>query len=186
MKRVIQMYANNHQYERKPTSAQTAIIQNNMSLQDFGVSDIRNRLTSGITIKPAIFDGDSFISQQMFLVDVDNNGEMRRVADNIDLCERFNLVPALIYKTFSGTFENQKHRLCFVTDSPIADLALRNRIQNELTTIFAGDVSATDAKRIFYGGDLCYFYGDDSVVTADQVHEAYKQYTMEAQCEQNS
>ena len=180
MKRVIQMYANNHQYERKPNSAQTAIIQNNMSLQDFGVSDIRNRLTSGISVKPAIFDGDRFISQQMFLVDVDNNGEMRRVADNIDLCEKFNLVPALIYKTFSGNFENQKHRLCFVTDSPIADIAVRNRIQNELTAIFAGDVSATDAKRIFYGGDLCYFYGDDSVVTADQVHEAYKQYTMEA------
>ena len=179
MKRVIKMYANNHQYKRKPTSAQTAIIQNNMKLQDFGVSDIRNRLTSGITVKPAIFDGDNFISQQMFLVDVNNNGKIRRVADNIDLCERFNLVPALIYKTFNGTFENQRHRLCFVTDSPITDLALRNRIQNELIAIFAGNEAAKGAKQIFYGGDLCYFYGDDSSISPDQLHEAFVQYTSE-------
>lgn len=63
--------------------------------------------------------------------------------------------PAL--RTFSGTQENQKHHLVFVTDKPVRSLEKRNRLQKALTELFAGDVACNDVNRIFFGGNLFCF-----------------------------
>lgn len=170
------MLVNKHEYSRKPSEREVAKIVKNLELQELTPCDIRNRIPSGISFRPAIFDGDKFVSQQLFYVDVDNVNEIRSVKDNLCLCERLNLVPMLVYKTFRGNFENQKHRICFATDEPITDIKVRNKIQKKLTAIFAGDTAANNEKRLLFGGNLCYFYGDGISITVNDVNKAYKRY----------
>ena len=149
-------------FSKKPTEEETRLIRKTIKKEKLDLEKLRNKLCYGHTVCPAIFDeNQGFNMQQIFLVDVD---EGRSVEENIKIADNKKIFPNIIYKTFSGNTCNQKHRLVFLFDIPIASKRKRDNIQNKLNNIFAGDKSTIDYKRLFYGGNVCYFYNPFTVL----------------------
>ena len=142
---------------QKPQGTQIAVIQNSLHTCEMTVDKLSWAMRVGMTAKPAITDGQKFLSQQVFIVDVDNAATVRSVQENKIICQKIGIYPNIIVKTFSGTAENQRHHLVFVTEAPIQNAVLRNELQTALTSVFAGDKSCNDVSRIFFGGDFIYF-----------------------------
>lgn len=147
---------NKRRFKRKPDNLETAGIQRNFVREAMDVSKLRHFLITGCTVKPAILkENGYFESQQVFFVDVDDGSSVKA---NIKKCKSKKIYPNLIYKTFSGSVKNQKHRLVFVMSQPVTDIRERDEIQAKLVSLFKGDSHCTNLNRIFYGGNCQYFY----------------------------
>ena len=143
-------------FSKKPTEEETRIIRKTIKPVELSLFELRDKLCYGHTVCPAIFEETGlFAEQQVFFVDVDGG---RTVEENLKIAEERKILPNIIYKTFSGNAINQKHRLVFVLDRPIRNIRERNRLQRQLNDIFGGDERTSDEKRLFYGGNVCYFY----------------------------
>lgn len=151
----INIESKNHAH--KPTADEVGIIRNRLQTQQMTVISLTRAMQCGRTTQPAVFRAQQFVSQQVFIVDVDNSKLLRTVKENKRICMKSGICPNIIVRTFSATQENQKHHLVFVTDRPITDCERRNRLQKALTERFAGDTACHDVKRMFFGGNLIYF-----------------------------
>ena len=157
------VYLNNAIFDKKPNSQQTAWIRKNMNAAELSIAKLKNSLCFGKTIQPAILDNDNkFISQQVFLVDVDSS----TVSETIDSAKKNNICPNIIYRTFSGGI---RHRIVFVFEEPITDLDERNNITNILIKKFNGDVKTKALKNLFYGGTVCYFFNPFKCLNKEEV-----------------
>ena len=145
----------NHLY--KPSAAQVGAIRCGMQTYEMNVKSLKSAMQYGRTTQPAILSTQGFVSQQVFIVDVDNTDTLRTVMETKQISKKSGICPNIIVRTFSSTQENQKHHLVFVTDKPVRSLEKRNRLQKALTELFAGDVACNDVSRIFFGGNLIYF-----------------------------
>ena len=150
-------------FSKKPTQDEVRIIRKTIQTTKCDLNTLRKDLCYGHTVCPAFVDeNEIFMMQQVFLVDVDAG---RSVEENLRTAEKNNIIPNIIYQTFNGDTCNQKHRLVFLFYQPITDLEKRNMTQKFLTEMFGGDKMATDVKRLYYGGNACYFYNPFTVLT---------------------
>lgn len=144
------------QYAKKPTPKETSQIRRRMKEQPLSLEELCKALLHGQTVQPAILDrAGRFVSQQVFMVDVDGG---RKPSDSIRICQQEKIVPMMIYRTFSGSSTDPRHRLVFVLAESETDEARRNAIQKALTRLFAGDPKANDRSRLFFGGTMAYNY----------------------------
>lgn len=144
------------QYEKKPTPKEIPQIRRRMKKQPLSLEELRKVLLHGQTVQPAILDrAGRFVSQQVFFVDVDG---ARTPTDSIRICQQEKIVPLLMYRTFSGSSTDPRHRLVFVLAEPVEDAEQRDAIQEALIRLFAGDPKTKDRRRLFFGGTMAYNY----------------------------
>lgn len=147
----------------KPEKEEREQVINKMVMETLTYSELINAINRGYAICPAIFEGkmlqENWRSQQLFFVDVDNDGlyPKRSVREQLDLCEQRGLVPIHVYGSFSYTFENQRHHIIFSLDKPIDDPKLRIRIQTKFNQLFCGDGTTLQANYFFFGGIYNFF-----------------------------
>ena len=133
--------------------------------QDLTPKEIVSYIQRGHSVSPAVMDGkgckaENWISQQLFMVDIDNDKDkpILTVEKALELCERYNLPPAFLYYSFSHTEQKPKFRLCFIMSETVTNTFLRAAIAETLVKIFPqSDTSCTNADRIFFGTnkDVC-------------------------------
>lgn len=161
----------------------------------FPVDEFARRITSGCTFYPTVYSKEPvgvtdkgkpkynyrIISQQIFVVDIDNeeeykdeNGTRHRrriqnplsIEDALKICRMHGIYPFFVYETFSSKLHREdpaepysKFRLCFATDELITAQEIGERGISAITNFFiklfgpAADTRTTDAARLIYGTD---------------------------------
>ena len=159
----------------------------------FTVEEFALRVTHGCSFYPTVYSKEPIgitdkgkekhkynaISQQLFVVDVDNdeeytaeNGEKhkRRIQDPLTIeralkiCKGVGIYPFLVYETFSSKVHRDdpdepyiKYRLCFALNEPVTVQEVGERGITAITNFFiklfapAADPKPKDFSRIIYG-----------------------------------
>ncbi|MDR1629168.1 MAG: DUF3987 domain-containing protein [Oscillospiraceae bacterium] len=148
-------------FKEKPSAKQVAGIKPRLLTE--GVSyltmgQIIDRIKAGHTICPGVLEGGAkagnWISQQLFMVDIDNNANLPYLTPEraMEICKDNKLSLAFYYFSFSHSKDKPKFRLCFITDEIIKDETTRNNIMQTLISYFPqSDRSCKNADRFFYG-----------------------------------
>ena len=96
-------------------------LQSSSTIKDVSPKELISYIEQGYSVSPAVMDGkgckaENWISQQIFMVDIDNDKDkpILTVEKALELCERYNLPPAFLYYSFSHTEQKPKFRLCFI------------------------------------------------------------------------
>lgn len=141
------------------------------------IEELAKKLVSGYAVIPAILQGgasnDNFISQQVFMVDIDNKNNVLTKDDALQLCGKIK--PSFIYATFSSTNELPKYRIVFVLDIAITSKEQRDYIQKYLINLFDNyaDKSCIDCSRVFYGGTKLLYNNYENIVHSDEILKDY-------------
>lgn len=166
-------------YTDKPQGFEPAIITNRMTIdtvQEYSIEEIKESILDGKTIRPSYCGGkqESWKSQQLFMLDVDNKPEKpkgmkdadykilcdeylknnhRTYNDIIKHCQAINIIPNFIYTSFSHNENHHKMRLVYVLDEEINDYIIAQKIQIFLMRSI-GEVDATtcNINRFYYAG----------------------------------
>lgn len=121
-------------FNRKPKGTEISKIVNRMNIENarnYSIDEIMNFIIQGHTIKPALcgLKEQEWQSQQLFLLDVDNDKEYISLQDMINRLKEQDLIPAFIYSSFSSTKEHEKYRIAYVLDKAIEDIEIAKKIQ---------------------------------------------------------
>jgi hypothetical protein len=152
----------------KPSDVEANEIRKNVQvITAITISDISKILVQpyAYTWSPGIFNGyrsnSTWIHQQSFALDFDSGIE----PDVVKLrFKEFDLIPNMIYYTFSDTPEKRRFRVLIFVDTVVNDHKTRSFIQEGLLKLFPeADHSCKDASRIFYGGKTSEIWNEGTV-----------------------
>lgn len=107
---------------------------------------------------PSIFHGmpsnKSWTRQDAIVLDIDNKVDILVEEELIQKCQVLELVPNLIYETFSSTPERPKYRVVFLLSEPftLENAHIRDKVVNIIHDIFPADKSCASRSSIFWGG----------------------------------
>lgn len=145
-------------FKSKPDKEAAKRISNRIAKYpvELTIEEIGKKLVqpNGCTFTPGVFtEGKRRIanwkSQQIFGLDFDEGLTIEEV---LERCEKYNLLPAIIYTTFSSVNDN-KFRVLFVLENEVTDFRIQKLIQLALMRIFSeSDKACKDCSRVFYGG----------------------------------
>lgn len=170
-------------YNSKPNNSEFGIIRNRLCaserIREIGIPELIKEIERGVCFTPAALEGtsgDSFKSQQLFCVDIDNKWQntatketiylegvaMLTVKEAQEALAENGIKWAFYYPTFSAEKkggEITRFRLAIILDKPITDRAQAAKYRQRLAGILARkkphSVDMTnDAARIFAG--TCY------------------------------
>lgn len=136
--------------------------------------EIIDALLQGQTIVPSYVHGAissqyTFISQQLWMIDVDNHDASVTVNTVIEAVRSLGLEPWFIYETFSSTPEVGRWRVCLLSNEEVTDETVRAIIMDKLLgavgSILEVDTHCKDTCRLFYGGSKQAYYNEDARVT---------------------
>lgn len=164
-------YFDEIEYSHKPkefvVQIKNRIQENNFSIYN-SVEQIENEIIRGKTCIPSAIKGnpkENWRMQQVFFIDFDNkideenitieNSNHVSVDKIIDYCKSINLLPTIIYNTFSHTEQQHKFRLVYIFEQPIVDIEIAQEIQNyllEKLKVFNPDTSKRNLSDMFFGG----------------------------------
>ncbi|WP_041700331.1 hypothetical protein [Clostridium sp. BNL1100] len=180
----IKCVIDNKLFTSKPSGFEVGKIVNRMSIEtasEYSIDEIKESILQGKTIRPSYCGGkeDSWKSQQMFMIDIDNKpsrpkgmsesdyqvlckeyliNKHRTYDDIIDYCKQINLIPTLIYTSFSHKDNWHKMRLVFILDKPIDDFITAKKIQLYImNTIGEVDEQCKNLNRFYYAGNNIVF-----------------------------
>lgn len=145
--------------------------------QTIGINELANKLINGYAVIPAILQGgasdDNFISQQVFMVDIDNKDKILTKDDALRICG--DVKPSFIYATFSYSDEVPKYRVVFILDKVITSKEQRDYIQKYFIDLFDNyaDRSCIDSSRVFYGGKKLLYSDYENIVNSDDILKDY-------------
>lgn len=162
----IQLNIDNVRFTRKPTGEECGALRNRLGRSDSIMSvtpeELIECIENGQTFTPAFMagtDGRSWISQQVFCIDIDNDGEEKYEVEEITskLEQDYSLYPYFIYHSFSSSENWPKFRIVFILDRPVTDKAEALDYNRRLLSIFvkefpgAADEKTKDLARLFFG-----------------------------------
>jgi hypothetical protein len=174
-------------YSTKPQGKDSGAITNRMTLdtmKEYSIEEIKESILSGKTIRPSYCGGkqETWKSQQMFMLDVDNEANLtdnivlsdyvklvdgkknkvrflvgseqhRSYNDIINYCKEINLIPNFIYTSFNHKEEQHKMRLVYVLDNVITDKDIAKKIQLYLMDCIGDiDIQCKNLNRFYYAG----------------------------------
>ena len=145
--------------------------------QTISINELANKLINGYAVIPAILQGgasdDNFISQQVFMVDIDNKDKILTKDDALRICG--DVKPSFIYATFSYSDEVPKYRVVFILDKVITSKEQRDYIQKYFIDLFDNyaDKSCIDSSRVFYGGKKLLYSNYENIVNSDDILKDY-------------
>lgn len=156
-------------------------------------SNLKRHIERGGSFTPAAMSGtqgSSWKSQQMIVVDVDNDepvtdkeghavkGKKKPVdhplssEEALYICREYGIEPSFMYHTFSNTPELEKYRIGCILDQPVDSAAegvdLTARLADLLNTTAPGaaDTSMADAARLVYGSTSGSIFYDSELYTS--------------------
>lgn len=150
------------QFNHKPTSYETGGIKNRLQDVDISLPQLAESLAKGCSVVPAQLSGlsdSSFVSQQLFMVDIDNEELHITIEEALAKCEAAGVEPCIIYESFSSSPDCLKFRLGFLAETIITDRSQRDDVVISLLSILSDgkdtycDTRCMDASRLFYGTD---------------------------------
>lgn len=142
-------------FSSKPEGYEVGRIINRMSIdtvKECSIEKIKESILQGKTIRPAYCGGkeNSWVSQQMFMIDVDNNLTIEQA---IEKCNQIQITPNFVYTSFSHKEEHHKFRLVFVMDKEIIDFSTAKKIQVYLMDSIGGvDEKCKNLNRVYFAG----------------------------------
>lgn len=177
----------NHQ---KPDKSEAARITYRLRKVEGEVGDIAPLLTLpyGFTFTPGVYSVDgkrtneSWLSQQVFAVDIDNKDGLKlSFADALKRAKDYEIIPAFAYATFSSDETNDKFRMLWVMPEAITDMRVRNVIQAQLMAIYPEcDVKCKDAARLFFGGQRLIHQEFSAAITIERLNFAFHNFLRES------
>lgn len=177
----IKCYFDEKSFYSKPNGRQLAQIKNRImgnGLNTYsGIEEIADEIINGKTCIPSGIRGSpdtNWKEQQVFMLDFDNkiDGEdifiedSKHVAEQmvLDYCKKINLLPTIIYNTFSHTDNQHKFRLVYVFQEPIKDINVAKQIPKVLLDKlerFHPDCSKKNLADMFLGGRNVVYLGEN-------------------------
>ena len=169
----IQLNLDKVQFTRKPNNPETAKLMNRLATCQTAITvdDLARAVEHGqsftIGLKAGT-KGDSWQSQQILAVDVDNDYKDAQGVkhcletplpsdDAIMLLECWGIEPAIVYETFSNTDEWPRYRIIIVLEEPLTDKDKARDYMVRLTGLVneycrgCADTVIQDAARLLYG-----------------------------------
>jgi len=209
----VKCIVDNKSYKSKPKGYETGGIIKRMTIDtanDYSIEDIKRKILTGKTIRPSYCGGkeETWISQQMFMIDIDNEAtltddivlndyvkmvegkknkvrflvgsEQHRSHEQIlNHCKQINLIPTFIYTSFNHKSEQHKLRLVFVLDKEINDINIAKKIQLYLmNSIGDVDEQCKNLNRIYYAGKEIVF-DNGNILNSDKLIELSKEIIIE-------
>ncbi len=197
-------------FNSKPTPKDISAIKPRLAGSEpvgLTLSEFEKKILSGITYTPAVLEGgfkaENWKYQQIFCIDIDNEdkttpkakkgekSEKKQSPTPLDVrevlkrCESFDIMPALIYETFSSTSQWLKFRIVFICSEVISDGAKRDFIQNGLQEIFPEcDSTCKNRDRLFFGGKSTLYINENAVYSFDSIAQLGKAVSKPAQIKQ--
>ncbi|MED0687905.1 hypothetical protein [Anoxybacillus ayderensis] len=175
----VKISLDSQRFHRKPEKWEVAIISNRIAslptevtMQEFAKAVVT---PNGRSFAPAVFrDGIRknayWLSQQVFALDID---EGLSVANAVERCERYDIMPNFIYTTFRSTPDHEKFRMVFLVNEEVHDIRVRELIQRSLMTLFPeADVQTKDASRLLFGGKELVYEAYDNVISVPDLLNA--------------
>jgi len=177
----IKVHMDKTAYQQKPKSGEMAGIkarlQNNSAPRNMEISDIIQRLERGYAISPAVMGGmraADWQEQRLFMVDVDNDAAdipILSPTDALIICQRNDLQPVFYYPTYSDKPDKPKYWIAFITDEPITDINVREKLMQTLVSLFPqSDTACVNADRFFLGTNKPVIINNlDARISVDEV-----------------
>jgi hypothetical protein len=121
------------------------------------------------TFCPAILNGsrnnNNWGGQQIFMLDFDTGISPKVIIDRLT---EYDIIPNIIYYTFSHTEEHPRFRIVLLVEEPIFDYSVAETIRKGLVKGFPDcDKKCVDAARIFLGGQM----GEELNVTPNSISQ---------------
>ncbi len=149
-------------YAQKPEGKEIGGIKSRTQkseAQNLTIEKFATEIEQGKSFSPGILEGglgaSNWKEQQIFGVDIDNNGETLPILtpkEAMKICQDNGVLPALCYKTFSDTEVKPKFRFMFKLNEPLKDKSKRLLVASTLVALFPqADKSCVNADRIFFG-----------------------------------
>lgn len=169
-------YFDNVLYKVKPKN-EVALIKNRIVDNNFetykDIKEIAKEIIKGRTCIPSAIKGNAdkkWRRQQVFLLDFDNKYEGIDLNESsekyvtekqiLEYCKSINLLPTIIYNTFSHTEKQHKFRLVFIFEEEITDIEIAKKVQIILLDKFKKfnpDTSKKNLSDMYFGGiKICY------------------------------
>lgn len=149
---------------KKPKGKEAGLVKVSLTHQvDYNFEDLckmveTNAFNCSLATGPK---SEDWVEQSIFGLDFDSG---LTISDLMKRCKRYEIVPNIIYNTFSS-INNNKFRVLFLIDSPITDIFYTKSIINGLMSIFPeADTSCKDVCRMYYpGGEGSIIYLNEEV-----------------------
>lgn len=172
-------------HKEKPKGAEVGAIRNRLAngSAEIEPQELTALIENGGSFTPALMtgsSGDSWQSQQVIVVDIDNDetpkdadgkpikdetGHAKKVPIKnplsskraAALCEGAGITPYCIYHTFSNSEKLEKYRIVVIIDEPITDAKEAVNITSRFANLFntmapgAADTTIADAARLIFG-----------------------------------
>jgi hypothetical protein len=176
----------------KPTNTQAALITKRLRKAELVIGEFAPLVVFpfGFSFTPAVYSVDgnrtnkNWVSQQIFAIDIDSKLSFEAA---IARAKEYEIIPALVYATFSSDESNNKYRLLWVMSDVVTDTRVREVIQAQLMAIYPeADPSCKDAARLFYGGQRLIFESFDSVITLEMLNFAFDNFVRESDKSDNA
>lgn len=172
----IECMIDNKQYNNKPSGAEIGLITNRLvnSKTEIEIKDLAEKLTRGQTFKPSFLIGKSeadWQGQQLFALDFDENTTIEAESNR---CRALNILPVIIYTSFSNTEEHNKFRLVFCTNEVITDYNTAKKLQLTLMSIFINcDEKCKNLSRLYFGGRKLIYLNENNRIDYNELFNKY-------------
>ena len=129
----------------------------------------------GVTFARALFKGkrntDFFEEQVLFAVDIDKGLSYQEFMKR---SEDYNILPFLVYDTFSSTSKQEKFRAVYLMETVIEKKKLAELFNVMLIKVFPeSDKSCKDVTRMFYGGKGIKYFDERNVLNIERLVVAF-------------
>lgn len=149
----------------KPTQDEIKVINNRVIKEENFVQVSFDEFVKKVTLEgksfvPAHFKNERRLNsnweyQFMFCLDIDHGETLQ---DALEVCKTYNLLPNLIYPTFSHTEESHRFRIVWFMEEVITDIRLQKFIQLGLMRFFKPDEGCKDRARMLNGSNKGAWY----------------------------
>lgn len=164
----IQCIIDNISYPEKPNKEEIKKIINKMTIdkvKEYEIDEIKKYILKGHTIRPSVCGAkeNTWQSQQMFFIDIDNKDNYISYEEMIELLENINLKPAFIYTSYNHRPHHHRYRVVFLFDEEIHDFNTAKAIQLYLMDLIGNsliDTSCKNLNRIYFGGKEIVYQSD--------------------------
>ena len=155
---------NDHSYYTKPIAKELKKMTHEFISKELSLIDIAKELQAGksfcrVKLKDNHRCNESFESFQLIWCDID--GEYC-INEFLDICNKYNIIPSVLYPTFSDTGEFNRFRAIFKLNKQSSDLRNWYLISHMMDFIFNfKDNSNTSPSQQYYGTDKdVYIFND--------------------------
>ena len=178
---LVELMLHPKKFKRKPQGREIGSIKTAMERIEVTLADLAEAVANGQTFCPGVLEGGCknahWKSQQVFALDFDNKENDPLALQHFrSKCDRLNIMPSLIYSTFSSTDDTPKFRALFLCQSPVTQKERSKAVMNALLNVFPeADQSCKDSGRLFFGGTKILYQDNSAVLFLDRLLTSFEE-----------